>query len=91
MAKVMFKYPLPESAFHEPVRINLPKGVGIHKFGVDGLGQLCFWADHLVNEKETRPIDFQIFGTGDGNIPDHFTWVDTVITEAGFVWHLYAH
>ncbi len=88
--RTIWKFPL--AITEKSSSIDAPKGAKPVFVGIDPkIGAICIWSE--VDWDVTKPSEYvmlpiKIYGTGHG-IADGDKYLGSVITEEGFVWHLY--
>ena len=92
MIKKIYKYDI---QIKELQTLKLPVGSKILKLGNKvGNNVISLWA--MVNSREPNylPLEIAVVGTGnvvEYNFEDIYEYVDTVIMDNQFVWHVYAN
>lgn len=82
--KRMYKYPLAQCGDQT---IALEWGAAIRALQMQG-STPCLWVEVDAYEKAKVERRFFMFGTG-YDIPSGLSYIGTVQTAAGFVWHYY--
>ena len=83
--KKIYKYSIAPSP--DPIKVMLPRGAQILHLDEDGFERLCYWA--LVDpEEEKEEVYLYCIGTG-WEVGVDFLYVGSVVTTAGYVWHLF--
>lgn len=84
--KKVYKYSIAPSP--DPIKVMLPRGAQILHLDEDGFGRLCYWALVDPEEKEEEEVYLYCIGTG-WEVDIDFLYVGSVVTTAGYVWHLF--
>lgn len=84
--KKVYKYSIAPSP--DPIKVMLPRGAQILHLDEDGFGRLCYWALVDPEEKEEEEVYLYCIGTG-WEVGIDFLYVGSVVTAAGYVWHLF--
>ena len=85
MTTRIFKYNVNIRGKHE---VEIPKGGKIIHFGIQPSG-LFIWVEHEVEQTETEMLTYRIEGTGWEFDKENMQHFKSLITDDGFVWHLY--
>ena len=87
MSRTIYKYEI----VGDETTIDMPRGAEVlPKLHQNGPNAINFWA--IVDPQlPTQPRTFEVFGTGHpiGSLLAKGDYIGTVITHAGFVWHVF--